>query len=305
MNTQAPASLMYEILKLGEEINDVAKRLNSDGQGVFDNLSLRMPSFVPAELGFLRMVSWLYVLYQEAGGVNVDFLSERLPVYDLDPDGKLHRHLGIVQELRTFLQHNLDPGKTQNRQIQENCERWFRSQCNTPVPAEEEQWNRCLIGLLNEALEFLKALRNCIRDIEQDESCEQIIHEWDFRRKRYHPAHEFDELIARVGRDMGRESIEPVRLRKRFYDKWVKELDLLRGNYSFNIEARKLIEHALLVETTPVLPITGDDIMRVFGLEPGPQVGMLLKRAQLIYDSEPCSSEALLEKLRQKLTDDV
>ena len=304
MGNQDPASLMYEVLKLSEEINYVASKLNSDGRGVFNDLSLRKPKLVPAELGFERTVSWLYVFYQEAGEVNVEFLTERLPAYGLDPDGKFGAHLSIVQKLRTFLQHNLDPNRTQNRRIQEDCERWIKNQCKTPVPEQEEQWHSCLISILNEAIDFLKVLRSCIRNIEQDESCEQITREWDFRRNRYHPPHEFDRLIAQVGADMGRENIEPIRLRKRFFEKWIKELDLLQGNYDFEIEARKLIEHALLVETTPVLPLTGDDIMREFNLGPGPQVGVLLQRARVLYDSESCSQDVLLERLRQELNAD-
>lgn len=304
MSTSNAAELMYEIICLREEIDRVTSKFNGvDGveKGVFGELSLLAPRLVPAELGFLRTVSWLYVLYNEAGRVNVDYLSERLPAYGLDPDGKLSTHRSIVLQLRTFLQHNLNPAKPQNRRIQEACEEWFREQCGTLVPGADEQWKGCLTGLLSEALNFFKALQECIRCIEQDESREQILQDWDFRRKRYHPSHKFDELISIVSADMGREALDVVRLRKRFYDKWIQELQLLQGNYDFEFEARKLIEDVLLHETTAVLPITGRDIMEAFNIAPGPQVGQLLKRARVLYDADPCSRDDLLEKLRQEI----
>jgi hypothetical protein len=289
---------MYKVLSLCEEIDQVAGALKSDGPEVFGQVSLPYPAFSPAQLGFIRTVSWLYVLYNEAGKINISFLSNKLSVYDLDPLGTLSNHLQIVQQLRTYLQHNLDPTKTQNRSIQECCRNWLKRQCKTPIPGNEEQWNASLLGLLNEAVGFLVAIRDCVRRIEQDESKEEILRDWDFRRRRYHPPHEFDRLTSIVASDMGRDNLDPVRIRIRFYSKWVGELSLLQGDYDFDIEARKLIEHVLLFETTPVLPLTGKDIIDLLNVEPGPQVGLLLKEAHLLYSTNPCSREVLIEKLK-------
>jgi hypothetical protein len=99
---------------------------------------------------------------------------------------------------------------------------------------------------------------------------------------------------------MGREAVDVVRLRTRFYDKWTQELNLLEPDYEFEIQARKLIEYALLTVTTPVLPITGKDIMEDFDIPPGPRVGQLLERARRIYDTKPCSRAVLLDQLRQE-----
>ena len=87
----------------------------------------------------------------------------------------------------------------------------------------------------------------------------------------------------------------------RFYTEWVKELELLQGNYDFEVEARKLIEHVLLQKMIPVLPITGQDIINEFNVVPGPIVGQLLEKARNIYNNEPCSRDELLEKLRREI----
>jgi len=300
MSIQNPESLMYQILSSKEEIDDVASKLNEINK-VFGPTTLKNPKFDPPEFGFLRTLSWLYVLYYEVGKVNVDFLTARFSAYNLDPDGKLARHPGIVQQLRTFYQHDLNPKESHNQILKEACEQWLSDQCGTPIPGDDRHWRICLDAILNEAIEFFSTLKTCIRFIEQDESRLEIISEWDLKCKRYHPPHEFDTLISKVVADMGRDNLDAVRLRRRYYDKWVKEMELLQGSYDFEVEARKLIEHVLLYEMTSIMPITGNDIMNELKVEPGPEVGQLLDKARIIHNTEPCSRDELLEKLRREI----
>jgi hypothetical protein len=144
----------------------------------------------------------------------------------------------------------------------------------------------------------LSVLKKCIRAIETDDSRESILLQWKLRRTRYHPPHEFDALIAIVARDMGRDALDIVKFRRKFYDGWKKNLDLLQGAYDFSVEARKLVEHALLTDTTPILPITGLDVIQELGLRPGPLVGEMLKKARDMYIAQPCSKEELITKLK-------
>ncbi|MEW5958972.1 MAG: hypothetical protein AB1801_14665 [Chloroflexota bacterium] len=292
-----PASIMYTIIQKKEAIDRMSMRLNN-GHAVFKDVSLEKPKLVPAELGLLRVVSWFYVHYYEVGKVNVDFLSNYLGVYGLDPTGKLSQHLILVDRLRTYFQHNLDPSKPRDRDIQQFCEEWFKSQCGTLEPDKDTEWVKCLLSFLQEGLEFFDSLLKCIRGIEQDESQEQILHNWHIRRSRYHPSHEFDQLIYKVVTDMGRDSLDVVKFRNRYYERWVKEIDSLQGDYDFNFEARRLIEYTLLSDTMAVLPITGDDILNTFNtIEPGPKVGRLLQEARKIYENHPCTKEELLKQL--------
>jgi hypothetical protein len=119
MSTSDPASLMYQILRLRESIDRMASRLNG-GEKVFREISLEMPKFVPAELGLLRTVSWFYVLYYEAGKVNVEFLREKFSTYNIDPRDDLSTHLRNTQHLRTFFQHNLYPDRINYFQEKDN-----------------------------------------------------------------------------------------------------------------------------------------------------------------------------------------
>lgn len=301
MTESSPDGLMYQIVARAQEINRVSSRLTGMSDGVFAPVSLEMPKFDPAELGFLRLASYLFVLYHEVGKVGVTFLVDRLDVYSLDGDGKLRKHCDAVKKLRTYLQHNLDPRKPHDKGIQETSECWLKEQCGTPIPGGELQWKKALNGLLEEAGRFLDSLLEAIRKIEGDESKEEICREWVFKVSRYHPPESFDELIFRVAADMGRDQIEPVRLRRRYHEKWVEELSLLKPGYDFETEARRLIEHALLFGSTPVLPIDGRDIIEEFQIQPGPQVAQILGQARAIYESAPCSREVLLQKLRESI----
>lgn len=304
MEAQDPKSLMYEILDLKEEINLVASKIEGGGH-VFDNMSLRMPNFTPPELGFLRTISWLYVLYYETGKVNIEFIKKLIPTYELDPEENIKNHLGSVQKLRTFLQHNLNLSEDHDYGIQNYCETWFRMNCGTPVPSDNNHWDLCLNSILKETLLFLKAVRDCIRKIEMDESVTQIVDQWNFTRKRYHPPYEFDKLIAVVSADMGKDSLDIIRVRKQYYDRWVKELKLNQGDYDFHFEARRLIEHTLLNEMTRALPITGKDIIDEFKIPPGPRIGFLLDEARKINENSPCSRQVLIEKLKEKVDKEI
>ncbi len=75
MQTPSPEGVMYEVTRRIEELNQLASRLNGLQHGVFEPASLNKPKLNPAELGFIQVVSYLYVLYYEVGNVG-DFDSE-------------------------------------------------------------------------------------------------------------------------------------------------------------------------------------------------------------------------------------
>lgn len=286
---------MYQVIAGREEVDRLAASLKGIANGVFGPVSLAFPKLSPPELGFLRTVSYLFVLYSEVGKVGVKFLTEKFETYGID--ASLAQHARLVRELRTYLQHNLNPLHDHDRSIQESCENWMRDKCGTVIPARDEHWNVCLIALLSRSLDLLDGMRRTIRAIELDESRDEICREWQFRIERNHFPAEFDSLINEVAADMGRGEIDSVKFRQRFYDQWATELSLLNPGYEFRVEGRKLIERTLLNALTPVLPITGKDIMTSFGLSPGPQIGELLETARRIYEKKPCTRETLLEQL--------
>src|SRR5262249_2203300 len=138
----------------------------------------------------------------------------------------------------------------------------------------------------------------CIQAINMDESRTEILRQWDFRRSHHHSQFEFDRIIQIVAADLGRDGLKPKNFSNRYYSRWLQELEM-KDNYDFEVEARKLIERAILEDTRPQMPITGKDIMQEFSIEPGRKVGDLLKKALEIFSAHPCSRDELLQILRQ------
>lgn len=292
-----PEYLMYNIFRRIEEIDRICYSVIEEK--LFGNISITMPKFLPSELGFIRVTSWFYVLYFELGKISIDYFNNLIPTYNPSLEKSIS-HINTIHHLRTYLQHNLDPTKSHNKAIQKHCETWLSTKCNTAIPSTEEQWQNCLCALLEEATEYLDALIFSIRSIEQDESSEVIFSNWLNRRNKYHPPHDFDKLISIVANDMGKDYLDVVRFRKKYYSEWADHFLNCKSDYTFEFEARKLIESVLISNTPPILPITGKDIIEEFKLPPGPVVGELLEMAKEIYSSQHCSAQDLLFKLREK-----
>jgi hypothetical protein len=290
--------LLLTILRLRDEANGLSRGLVGRDHLLFPETSLDTPPLSPAELGFLRVVAWLYVHYYEVGLVGTRFLSGLFDPYQITRPEALRLHMRRVAQLRTYMQHNLDPGKPRDREIQAESERWFQEACGSQVPAGEGQWERCLEALLEEAHEFLGGCVATIRGIEQDEGRDEVVEQWIFRAKRHHTPDAFDRIVSEVATDLGREHLDVVRFRKRFYDRWIEALDLLDGDYNFAMEGRRVVESSLLTEAVPVLPITGTEVMAEFGLQPGPHVGHVLERARSLFGEAPCDGNELLARLR-------
>jgi len=299
---QSLDGLLLGLVRAKDEVNALVRGFRQADLGPADPLSVRLPKVVHPELGFLQTVSWLYALYYEVAKVDSVFLCAKFDVYQLDGNRAGRDHRTRVGRLRTYLQHNLDFTREHDRETRQECESWFHTACGTRIPHADSDWHACLARLLGEAVAFLELLADAVRCVERDASHEQIREDWLRRINRQHGPEEFDALISIAANDMGRDGIDIVSLRRRFYEKWVAALRLLAYDYDFEKEARRLIEHAILNEATPGLTITGDDVIKAFGIEPGPEVGRLLERAKHLYEQSPMAAEDLIELLRA--TDD-
>lgn len=290
-------SLMYQVISSIQNINKVSGALEELKVEVFTNISLDLPKFQSAELDFIRLVSWLYVAYFEAGNVGVKFLLEKSRAFEINKIDEIEKHLNTIKKLRTYLQHNLETHKKHDIAIKEACEYWLEEACGSPVPNGEESWGNCLIVILKETILFLETLLKSIRCIESDTDSERMLKEWKFRIDRFHPPHEFELLILKIAFDFGVGHLDSEKYRKKHYDHWTATLKAKTDSYDFETEARKLIEHSLLSEETITLPITGKDVIDEFDIPPGPKIKKILIKARELYILEPCTKEELIDKL--------
>jgi hypothetical protein len=295
MPTNNLDTLLSSVFSWSHQINNLS--LRHIKQPVFGLNTLYVKSITPAELGFMKISSWLYAQYYESGKIGVKFLIDRFEDYGIDSNSQFKNHYYCIGRLRTLLQHSLNPLEADDLETQKFCENWFRSACGDPNPRTDKLWKLCLYNLLTEAEKFFEVLHNCLYKIQEDDNYENIISRWKFELNRYHPPHQYTKLIQTVAYDIGQESVDADKLCKRFYDSWSKKLKNLTGDYNFEIEARKLIERALIFEMQTSFPITGKDIMERFNLPTGKIVGDILKRANFLYEDNPCRSEELLTVL--------
>lgn len=294
--------LLLSAVKRAEELEALGVAFLGRSPAILERTSHRIPELNHAELGFIRVTSWLYVLYFEAGKLGLAFLQEQFDTYAIDPKLNGRKHIQLIQRLRTFLQHNLDFNTEHDQSILAGCHEWFRGCCGTAIPTEDEQWRRCLEKLLEDAVAFFSMAITCLRSMEKDALVEQIREAWTIRITRYHPPHQFDSLISVVISDMGREFLDVVAFRNRHFNVWTNKLRALTENYSFEIEGRKLIEDALLKDSLTLLPITGADLIALLEIPPGPEVGRALGLARSLYDEKPCNRDTLLERLKEAIT---
>ena len=300
MDGQSVGELWYRVLALRDELDRLSISMLGD-KSAFEDVSLRLPRDTPYELAFYQTVSWLYVLYMETGRVSLQFIMEHFPTYGLDGAESHGRHYELIRQLRTYLQHNLSLESMTDFQIQRACEEWLSIHCGSSVPSNEADWHLCLIAILRASETFLEKTIVCVREMEKDESNGLIIGQWTARLSRYHPKHEFERIVAQVTHDIGQDWIDASLLVERHYEKWGKELQSRSEDYVFKVEARRLIERTLLSDNDPPLPISGTDVMREFGIPPGPEVGKMLGRAKSIYLANPSDGERLIASLRRSL----
>lgn len=293
---------ILEFIYKTEECNKLAQGFVDVGY-VFEDVKISLPQSNNSELFFIRTVSWLYVHYFEAGKIAINFLQTLFTSFSLTLEENIAIHPSVVNALRTELHHNLRYERQRDRRLISQCRNWFNSSCSTSNPKSEEDWSKALEVLLSEALIYIEILVICIRRIERDELCDNILRQWVLRINRYHPPHEFDEMISEVANDIGRSHIDPIRIRKRFYQDWIQYFDNLKDGYDFKTEARRLIEFSLIEKGPQVLPITGNDIMKKFNLEPGAKIGILLNKAKEHCKDKNFGPDELLQILKTDLLD--
>ena len=280
-----------------DEIEALARGMSLPAS-VFSPVSLARPRFREAELGFLRLVAWLYVYYYESGFVSVRFLLGYFQTYGITRDCSGETHLDDVTALRSHHQHNLNYSSERDAETERHCRSWYRNRTGTSSPAKNTQWYAALDALLREAEEFFSDLEQVLREIEQDEFSEDICAEWSNRLTNYHRAHEFDAVISSVAKDMGRTELDIKKIRSRYIDVWRKQLEMMSEESPFEDKLRHLVEHSLLTDLADVLPINGKDIINVFDLAPGPEVAERLKVAKGIYEKTRCDKETLIRNLK-------
>lgn len=297
MVAEGSSGLWYQLLVRHQEVVSRSRQLLG-GRDAFSTMAVRLPNASHSELAFYQSVTWIYALYVESGLVSFTFLMPRLAAYGLDDKEENRRHFGDIRALRTYLQHNLTLASARETRLQERCSHWFVQHCGSAIPGDEEEWECALSGALESSCRFLTSINSCLRMLEQDVAREMVVRQWLVQLDRHHSIHEFRSIVEAVIHDVGQPWLDAERITQSQYSNWSNKIRALSVGYNFEHEARRLVEHTIMNEYDPPLPITGSDVMREFELPPGREIGEILRRARSIYRRRPRDRDELMEALR-------
>ena len=262
-----------------------------------EGVNVWLPDPNRPETAFLRVTSWLYCLYFEAGRVSIRFLLRAGQADGLIDHQAAQKHLEDVRCLRTELHHNLG-FEASDQTTRSSAETWRRRASGTAVPDSDGDWRRCYDAVVAEAISFLGGLEAVVRRMEGegDRAVDRLL-DWTRRLDRDWGAAELDPVIRDAAYRLGRNGLNVVAFRMRHLERWRSTFEQLEDGFDLEREAAALVEKALLDDAGSVLPISGVDVMSEFGLAPGPDVGKALAEARKLFQARPMGREELLGEL--------
>ena len=120
------------------------------------------------------------------------------------------------------------------------------------------------------------------------------------RRPGRYGLYRFDEIIHSAGINLGRQNIDATKLRNHHFEAWSRQLAVVPDGTDIEAAAERLVEHVLVTDYLQVFPVTTGELMELFSIPPGPDMGEILKFAQVEFQRAPCSREQRLELIRKE-----
>lgn len=278
------------------EINTLTNNICSSKILFFSDISIKV-KFTNPELCFHTLISWLYILYHEASGRNLVFITKKILPYKISISNKAEESQKTIHAFRTLLQHQMDFENSPTDIAKKNkCDSWYQSLIKKIEPNRQEDWVICVNELLDSVLEFLQAILSCLKAIAKSEHIDIVIEEWTRLVYRDYSVYDFEKVLLAALQNIGLSGFFDTNyLTKKNIDSWRKELDVLPDDFNFENHAYKIIERFLLRKE--IIPIDGQDILSL-GIEPGKRIFDLLLKAKEIFYNQPCNKEDLLKSIK-------
>ena len=267
------------------------------------SINTRPPASSDDEVGFLRITTWSYSLVFEAGRTSFSLLLA-VPAIDGDSSAQLrHRAtMAAVQQLRTWLHHNMGFDSDRELDIRRAVSDWFLQSCGATAPMNRDQWAKCFSRLCNDVEALvnycLEVLSSIMRSVEDRD---QILATWRRRLQRDWAAHKFDQLISDSAARLG-ESINARALRERRLSDWKRYLESIPDGEDPVPKMERLIDSEVFNHLQSALPLGAKDLIVEFGLSPGPIVKAALQLVTEGFKSGVRGKTELLQYVRDKLT---
>ncbi len=283
--------LRDSVVKLRESLAELV------GQNTLPELTIAFPTHDNNEASFLWLVAWSYVLLFEVGRISIPYLLQLPSNFSNDEefDGAVARE--FVHSLRTWCFHNLDEESVRDRRTLRRVGRWFERVGIENTPDDDAEWQQCSQQLCREIGQIVKHCQGAVEEVfTSPDDGQDAIDNLKFRIQRDWPTHQFDMIVGdaavRLGVRVNSQAFRESRL-----SKWREYLRSLPESDDPEALMVRMIERDLLDFTADLLPIDGNDVMRVLEIEPGPEVAVALRRARELLRSGIRNPEQLLNQL--------
>ena len=287
---------------LVKAVDQLKVALATHVEGALDDILIREPVGKCGEAAFLRLAAWSYVLIYEAGRIVIRYLVKL--AYREDREGQdVSQTIELVHALRTWSFHNVRGCSQRENQLIKTVEKFFTDICDSSFPIDDGSWLDCY-SVLGERI--LDMLHYCIRGVsimEDPLDGPSAVSGLKTRIERHWSAAKFEALVSDAAFRLGIR-VDFQRFTERRLREWQKFIELIPFGDDPKCTIISLIEKDLLAHNESVPPINGEDVMRVFGLDPGPLVGRILVRAKKLDAMGVRGREALIREL-QNYVDEV
>lgn len=253
-----------------------------------------------SEAAYFNNVDYYYGLFFERGDVFKRDILQKIQLYNLDYP-MVKTGIDLIHDLRTFKSHTLDKSRPHDRRIINNVEKWYYTTVGSKTPTQSEII-QCSTELNEKALMILECIEACLTRIKVDSNYEAIIQNMVKINSNYFPDFAIEEKFSKAIREM-QLSLDATALTKKYSNTIRGKMELLDNTDSEQreINLERCVEELLYTSKDIPCPLSATDIMGIYGISQGKNVGKLKQAAVAIFETDIfMTADEIAEKLIEK-----
>ena len=300
MEEQIELSVISEKI---EQINELFCELD-DGLVFFSDTHQQIREDINNEGAYYNNIDYFYGLFYERCDMYKNIIMQKIQFYNLDYN-TVKKSMNLLHDLRTYKSHTLDKNKNHDKLIIENVEKWY-FQILGKKRVSLEDIELCSIELNKIICIIINSFIKCIENINSDQKRNKIIEEIIQAKNGYYPDYYIEILFKQVTDKLElpmdayiltKKYAKSIRDKMKIYQPIRKE--------KAEEEIKLIMEEIIFSDKLGICPLSAEDIMKEFQLEPGKKLGKLKKMAIDLADKNLyITKDEILEELR-KIVDSV
>lgn len=300
MEEQIELSVISEKI---EQINELFCELD-DRLVFFSDTHQQIREDINNEGAYYNNIDYFYGLFYERCDMYKNIIMQKIQFYNLDYN-TVKKSMNLLHDLRTYKSHTLDKNKNHDKLIIENVEKWY-FQILGKKRVSLEDIELCSIELNKIICIIINLFIKCIEHINSDQKRNKIIEEIIQAKNGYYPDYYIETLFKQVTDKLElpmdayiltKKYAKSIRDKMKIYQPIRKE--------KAEEEIKLIMEEIIFSDKLGICPLSAEDIMKEFQLEPGKKLGKLKKMAIDLADKNLyITKDEILEELR-KIVDSV